>query len=179
VIDGEVAIYDQQLRSRFRLREPDPDAVASPPLLMVFHLLFQDHRDLTVRPLRDSCARLEDVVAGSELVSPVRRLAPDGLDAWAQVPYAAMEAPGEAWASPYAADGRQPVASAGVAGRASGEPRTLMRAVRGELREASKTKMCPVRSVAACRRWRRPFRGSHGADERSRHDSFRRSLTWF
>jgi 8-oxo-dGTP diphosphatase len=35
------------------------------------------------------------------------------------------------------------------------------------------------RSVAACRRWRRPLRGSHGADERSRHDSFRRSLTWF
>jgi hypothetical protein len=37
VIDGEVAIYDQQLRSRFELlREPDPDAVASPPLFMAF-----------------------------------------------------------------------------------------------------------------------------------------------
>jgi Bacterial extracellular solute-binding proteins, family 5 Middle len=36
-----------------------------------------------------------------------------------------------------------------------------------------------VRSVAACRRWRRSFCGSHGADERSRHDSFRRSRTWF
>jgi bifunctional non-homologous end joining protein LigD len=33
VLDGEVAIYDQQLRSRFDwLREPDPDAVASPAL---------------------------------------------------------------------------------------------------------------------------------------------------
>jgi hypothetical protein len=31
VLDGEVAIYDQQLRSRFEwLRELDPDAVASP-----------------------------------------------------------------------------------------------------------------------------------------------------
>ena len=29
--------------------------------------------------------RLEDVVADSELVFPVRRLAPDGLEAWAQV----------------------------------------------------------------------------------------------
>jgi hypothetical protein len=28
---------------------------------------------------------LEDVVAGSELVFPVRRLAPDGLEAWRQV----------------------------------------------------------------------------------------------
>jgi bifunctional non-homologous end joining protein LigD len=34
VVDGEVAIYDQQLRSRFEwLRDSDPDAVASPPLL--------------------------------------------------------------------------------------------------------------------------------------------------
>jgi hypothetical protein len=32
VLDGEVAINDQELRSRFEwLREPDPDAVASPP----------------------------------------------------------------------------------------------------------------------------------------------------
>jgi hypothetical protein len=31
VLDGEIAIYDQQLRSRFEwLRELDPDAVASP-----------------------------------------------------------------------------------------------------------------------------------------------------
>jgi bifunctional non-homologous end joining protein LigD len=40
VLDGEVAIFDQQLRSRFEwLREPDPDAVASPPLFMAFDLL--------------------------------------------------------------------------------------------------------------------------------------------
>src|SRR5215510_6337461 len=35
--------------------------------------------------LCDRRARLEDVVAGSELVFPVRRLAPDGLEAWKQV----------------------------------------------------------------------------------------------
>jgi hypothetical protein len=29
--------------------------------------------------------RRKDVVAGSELVFPVRRLAPDGLEAWKQV----------------------------------------------------------------------------------------------
>jgi ATP-dependent DNA ligase len=40
VLDGEVAIYDQQLRSRSDwLREPDPDAVATPPLFIAF-----DHR---------------------------------------------------------------------------------------------------------------------------------------
>jgi hypothetical protein len=41
-------------------------------------------RDLT-GPLRNRRARLEDAVAGSELVFPVRRLAPDGLKAWKQV----------------------------------------------------------------------------------------------
>jgi bifunctional non-homologous end joining protein LigD len=86
VLDGEVVIFDQQLRSRFDwLREPDPDAVASPPLFMAFDLLYQDRRDLTGRPLRDRRVRLEDVVAGSELVFPVRRLAADGLEAWKQV----------------------------------------------------------------------------------------------
>jgi ATP-dependent DNA ligase len=52
---------------------------------MAFDLLYHDGRDLTARPLRDRRARLEDVVAGSELVFPVRRLAPDGLEAWKQV----------------------------------------------------------------------------------------------
>jgi len=85
VIDGKVAIYDQQLRSRFDwLQEPDPAAVASPPVCMAFDLLYQGRRDLTARPLRDRRARLE-VVVGSELVFPARRLGPDGLEAWAQV----------------------------------------------------------------------------------------------
>ena len=60
VLDGEVAIYNQRLRSRFdRLREPDPDAVATPPMLMACDLLHQDGRELTGRPLRDRPARLE------------------------------------------------------------------------------------------------------------------------
>jgi ATP-dependent DNA ligase len=54
-------------------------------LLMAFDLLYHDGRDLTGRPLRERCARLEDLVTGSEPVFPVRRLAPDGLEAWAQV----------------------------------------------------------------------------------------------
>ena len=66
VLDGEVAIYDQELRPRFDwLREPEPDAVASPPLFMAFDLLDLDRRDLTGRPLRDRRARLEDLVANN------------------------------------------------------------------------------------------------------------------
>jgi bifunctional non-homologous end joining protein LigD len=86
VLDGEVAIFDEQLRSRFDwLREPDPEAVASPPVFMAFDLFYRNGRDLSARPLRDRRAALEDVVAGSDLVFPVRRLAPDGVEAWAQV----------------------------------------------------------------------------------------------
>jgi ATP-dependent DNA ligase len=60
----------------------DPATAATPPPFNVFDLLFHDRRDLTGRPLRDRRARLEDVAAGSELLFPVRRLAPDGLEAW-------------------------------------------------------------------------------------------------
>ena len=86
VLDGEVAIYDEKLRSRFDwLREPDPNAVATPPLFMAFDLLHHDRRELTGRPLRERRARLEQVVAGSELVLPVRRLARNGFEAWSEV----------------------------------------------------------------------------------------------
>jgi bifunctional non-homologous end joining protein LigD len=68
VLDGEVAIYDQQLCSRFDwLREPDPDALPTPPLLMAFDLLYQDGREFTGRPLRERRTRLETVVAVASL----------------------------------------------------------------------------------------------------------------
>jgi bifunctional non-homologous end joining protein LigD len=86
VLDGEVATYDEKLRSRFDwLREPDADAVATPPMFMAFDLLHHDGRELKGRPLRDRRARLENVVAGSDLVLPVRRLAKNGFEAWAEV----------------------------------------------------------------------------------------------
>jgi ATP-dependent DNA ligase len=60
VLDGEVAIYDEKLRSRFNwLREPDADAVATPPMFMVFDVLHQDGREFTGRPLRDRRAPVE------------------------------------------------------------------------------------------------------------------------
>jgi hypothetical protein len=48
-------------------------------------VLYRNGRDLSARPLRDCRARLEDVVADSELVFAVRRQVPDGLEAWKQV----------------------------------------------------------------------------------------------
>jgi hypothetical protein len=52
---------------------------------MAFDLLYRDGRDVSARPLRDRRARLEDVVAGNNLIFAVRRLSADGLEAWKQV----------------------------------------------------------------------------------------------
>ena len=52
--NGEVAIYDQQLRSRFGwLREPDPAAVATPQFYMAFDILYRGGRDPAARSLSD------------------------------------------------------------------------------------------------------------------------------
>jgi hypothetical protein len=59
VPDGEVAIYDEQVRSRFKwLREPDADSLATPPMFMAFDLLHQDGREFAGRPLHDRRTRL-------------------------------------------------------------------------------------------------------------------------
>jgi ATP-dependent DNA ligase len=46
--------------------------------------MFRDRRDLAGLPLSARRIHLEDVIAGADLV-PIRRLAANGLDAWAQV----------------------------------------------------------------------------------------------
>jgi ATP-dependent DNA ligase len=81
-VQRTAGIYDQRLRSRFDwLREPDPAVLATPPILIVFDLMYRDRRDLTGLPLSARRIHLEDVVAGADLVLPVRRLGPNGLDA--------------------------------------------------------------------------------------------------
>lgn len=78
VLDGEVAIFDEHLRSRFDwLREPDPNAISTPAVFIAFDILYRDGRDMTGRQLRDRRARLEDVITNSALVFPVRRLTAD------------------------------------------------------------------------------------------------------
>jgi bifunctional non-homologous end joining protein LigD len=87
VLDGEVAIFDQQLRSRFDwLRQgPAEEEVATPPMFVAFDALYRNGEGLTSLPLSARRIHLEDVVAGGSLVLPARRLAANGLDAWAQV----------------------------------------------------------------------------------------------
>jgi len=86
VLDGEIAVFDQQLVSRFEwLRGRPKDDTATPPLLMAFDCLYARGKDLRKRPLRVRRNVLEELVDGQRLVLPARRLAADGLEAWAQV----------------------------------------------------------------------------------------------
>ena len=86
VLDGEVAIFDQAMRSRFDLlRQSDPTIVATPPIYMAWDVLYRAGQDLSLLPLRERRPLLEEIVAGHDLVLPARRLAANGLEAWAQV----------------------------------------------------------------------------------------------
>jgi bifunctional non-homologous end joining protein LigD len=73
-LDGELAVFDAQLRSRFDwLRHRQPAEVATPPVLIVFDLMYVKGRDVSRRPLRERRARLEDLVADSDRIHAVRR----------------------------------------------------------------------------------------------------------
>ncbi|MFI5376386.1 MAG: RNA ligase family protein [Candidatus Rokuibacteriota bacterium] len=84
-LDGEVAVYDQALISRFEwLRGRPKDVLASAPVYMAFDLLELEGKDVRGEPLWKRRKRLEELIAGQRMVLPVRRLSSNGLKAWAQ-----------------------------------------------------------------------------------------------
>jgi bifunctional non-homologous end joining protein LigD len=87
ILDGEVAVYDEHLVSRFEwMRRRPPDAVASPPMFMAFDLLRLEGQDVRHEPLRIRRERVERVLDGAlAVLLPVRRLADHGLKAWQEV----------------------------------------------------------------------------------------------
>jgi bifunctional non-homologous end joining protein LigD len=86
ILDGEVAIFDEQLVSRFHLLwDRTPAVPATPPLFMAFDCLYVNGHDLRARPLHERRSTLEEEIRDQRLVLPVRRLAADGLEAWAEV----------------------------------------------------------------------------------------------
>jgi bifunctional non-homologous end joining protein LigD len=86
ILEGEIAIFDQKLISRFEwLRHSSPPELATPPLFMAFDCLYYRGKDLRDRPLYVRRNVVEDILNGQDLVLPVRRLADDGLKAWQQV----------------------------------------------------------------------------------------------
>lgn len=63
LLDGEVAVFDHRLISRFDLlSDPDPNQLATPPVYMAFDVLYARGRDLRMLPLRERRAILERLV---------------------------------------------------------------------------------------------------------------------
>jgi bifunctional non-homologous end joining protein LigD len=86
ILDGEVAVFDERLVSRFDLlAEPDPDIPTTPPTYIAFDVLYARERDLRGRPLSERRDVLERLLESSSSVLPVRRLASDGHAAWKEV----------------------------------------------------------------------------------------------
>jgi bifunctional non-homologous end joining protein LigD len=53
VLDGEIAIFDAQLRSRFDWLRGQPDELATPPIFVAFDVLYRAGENVTTRPLQD------------------------------------------------------------------------------------------------------------------------------
>ena len=65
ILDGEVAVFDERLVSRFDLLgESAPTEVVTPPIFMAFDCLYRDGRDLRSLPLGERRLFLERVVGG-------------------------------------------------------------------------------------------------------------------
>jgi bifunctional non-homologous end joining protein LigD len=85
-LDGEVAVFDAELVSRFEwLRHINHGDLATPPLFMVFDLLQLGEKDYRPEPLKVRRRALERLVKGQKLILPARRLSPNGLAAWTEV----------------------------------------------------------------------------------------------
>jgi len=87
ILDGEVAIFDDKLVSRFEwFRRRPEDVTSTPPICMAFDCLYLEDRDLRPLPLRERRAALEQVAENDRtLIFPARHLATNGLAAWQQV----------------------------------------------------------------------------------------------
>ena len=78
-LDGEIAVFDQALVSRFEwLRHINHGDLATPPMLMAFDLLQLGDKDYRKEPLKMRRRALEKLLKGQTLVLPARRLNPNG-----------------------------------------------------------------------------------------------------
>jgi bifunctional non-homologous end joining protein LigD len=91
-LDGEVAVFDEELISRFEwLRHLNHGDLATPPLYMVFDLLRLGEKDYRPEPLKVRRKALEKLVKGQNLILPARRLLANGMAAWAEVLHRGIE----------------------------------------------------------------------------------------
>ena len=92
ILDGEVAVYDRALISRFAwLRGRPKDEPATLPVYMVFDVLELGGKDLRKEPLWKRRKLLEELVVGARMILPARRLSDNGLKAWTQAVHRGYE----------------------------------------------------------------------------------------
>jgi bifunctional non-homologous end joining protein LigD len=92
VLDGEVAVFDERLISRFDLlSDPDPGLVVTPPLYVAFDVLHDGELDLRAQPLTARREALERLLVDAASVFAVPRLGTDGHEAWAEVQRRGLE----------------------------------------------------------------------------------------
>ncbi len=92
ILDGEVAVFDERLVSRFDLlSDPDPGVLATPPVYVAFDVLYARGQDLRQRPLAARREMLERIVDGKGSVFAVPRLSTNGHEAWAKVQRRGLE----------------------------------------------------------------------------------------
>ena len=85
-LDGEVAVFDQDLVSRFEwLRHLNHGDLATPPMFMAFDLLQLGEKDYRKEPLKVRRRALEKLLKTQTLILPARRLSPNGFAAWTEV----------------------------------------------------------------------------------------------
>jgi bifunctional non-homologous end joining protein LigD len=83
ILDGEVAVFDKGLISRFEwLRAQPKEEPATLPVYIAFDILELAGRDVRDRPLKQRRRVLERLVWHHSMIFPARRLADDGLKAW-------------------------------------------------------------------------------------------------
>ncbi len=86
ILDGEVAVFDDQLLSRLDfLRRPDAHALVTPPIYITFDCVYVGERELRHCPLAVRREVLERLIEDQRLLLPARRLPAHGLDAWEEV----------------------------------------------------------------------------------------------
>ena len=86
ILDGEVAVFDEHLLSRLDLlQRPDPGALMTPPLYIIFDCVYAGGRDLRRHPLARRGEILEALLEGQQLLLAARRLPAHGLEAWEEV----------------------------------------------------------------------------------------------
>jgi bifunctional non-homologous end joining protein LigD len=108
VLDGEVVVVDAGGVSRFQLLQRRA-AGAAPPVYVAFDCLHARGRDLTGEPLTARRAALEAELVEGPRLRLARRLAPDGLQAFAEARRRGLEGViGKDPASPYLPGVRSP-----------------------------------------------------------------------